>query len=55
MMASRSLGAMFHVGAGTAATQNWRRAAEAAGAADNAAAPVPTVTATIVARRLTEP
>jgi hypothetical protein len=43
------------VGAGTAATQNSRVAAQAAGAATEVAAPVTVSAATIVARRLTEP
>ena len=38
-IASRSLGDMFHVGAGTAATQNSRVAADAAGATTEVAAP----------------
>ena len=52
-IASRSLGDMFHVGAGTAATQNSRVAADAAGATTEVAAPVTAMRATIVAGRLT--
>ena len=48
-IASRSLGDMFQVGAGTAATQNSRTAADAAGAAAEVAAPVTANRATIVA------
>jgi hypothetical protein len=39
-IASRSLGAMFQVGAGTAATENSPTAADAAGAAAEATAPM---------------
>ena len=52
-IASRWLGAMFQVGAGTAATQYSRTAADAVGAAAEATAPVTAVRATTVAACLT--